>query len=83
VPPEKLIGDFLPKMVELTDDLLFADIWERSGLSKRDRSLLTLAVLIANGSTEQLVGHLKRARDNGLSEHELKEAITQLAFYAA
>src|ERR1700749_1390377 len=79
---QKLIGDFSPKMVELTDEVLFGDIWERPGLAKRDRSLITVAVLIANGSTEQLVGHLNRALDNGVTENELTELITHVAFYA-
>jgi 4-carboxymuconolactone decarboxylase len=79
---QKLIGDFSPKLVELTDDVLFGDVWERAELSKRDRSLITVAALIANGNTEQLPGHLNRARENGLSETELAEVITHLAFYA-
>jgi 4-carboxymuconolactone decarboxylase len=66
----------------LTDDVLFADIWERAELSKRDRSLVTVAALITNGSTEQLRGHLARAKENGLAESELKEVIIHLAFYA-
>ena len=81
-PAQQMIGDFLPKMVSLTDDVLFGDIWARPELSARDRSLITVAALITNGSTEQLAGHLQRARDNGLSEAELKEVITHLAFYA-
>lgn len=81
-PAQKLIGAFLPKMVSLTDDVLFGDIWERRDLSKRDRSLITVAALIVGGNTEQLPGHLMRAKDNGLTETELKEVITHLAFYA-
>ena len=81
-PAQKLIGPFLPKMVSLTDDVLFGDIWERTELSKRDRSLITVAALIAGGNTEQLTSHLRRAQDNGLTETELKEVITHLAFYA-
>ena len=81
-PAQKLIGPFLPKIVSLTDDVLFGDIWERPELSKRDRSLITVAALIAGGNTEQLPGHLMRAKDNGLTETELKEVITHLAFYA-
>ncbi len=79
---QRMIGDFAPKLVELTDDVLFGDVWERTELSKRDRSLITVAALIANGNTEQLPGHLNRARANGLSETELAEVITHLAFYA-
>ena len=81
-PAQQLIGTFLPKMVSLTDDVLFGDIWERPDLSKRDRSLITVAALIAGGNTEQLTSHLMRAKDNGLTETELKEVITHLAFYA-
>jgi 4-carboxymuconolactone decarboxylase len=81
-PAQKLIGDFSPKMVSLTDDVLFGDVWERTELSKRDRSLITVAALITGGNTEQLSGHLIRAKENGLTETELKEAITHLAFYA-
>lgn len=79
---QKLVGDFAPKLAELTDGVLFGDVWERAELSKRDRSLVTVAALIANGNTEQLTGHLKRAKDNGLSETELAEVIIHLAFYA-
>lgn len=81
-PAQMLIGTFLPKMVSLTDDVLFGDIWERTELSKQARSLITVAALITGGNTEQLPGHLMRAKDNGLTETELKEVITHLAFYA-
>ena len=81
-PAKQLIGDFAPKLVELTDDVLFGDVWERPGLSKRDRSLITVAALVALYRTEQLPGHLRRAIDNGVTQDELKEAITHLAFYA-
>jgi 4-carboxymuconolactone decarboxylase len=73
------MGDIAPKLAELTDDVLFADIWERPGLSKRDRSLATVAALIAMNRPDQLRSHLARARDNGVSEQELIEAITHLA----
>ena len=79
---QQLIGDFAPKLVDLTDGVLFGDIWEREELSSRDRSLVTVASLITSGSTDQLRGHLARARTNGLSEAELKEVIIHLAFYA-
>jgi 4-carboxymuconolactone decarboxylase len=81
-PAQKAIGDFAPKLVSLTDDVLFGDVWERTELSKRDRSVITVAALITNGSTEQLRSHLVRAMDNDLSEAELKEVIIHLAFYA-
>jgi 4-carboxymuconolactone decarboxylase len=81
-PAQKAIGDFAPKLVSLTDDVLFGDVWERTELSKRHRSLITVAALVTNASTEQLRSHLARAEDNGLSEAELKEVIIHLAFYA-
>ena len=81
-PAREMLGDFAPKLVELTDDVLFGDVWERPGLSKRDRSLITVAALVALYRTEQLPGHLRRAVDNGLTEDELVEAITHLAFYS-
>lgn len=80
-PAQRLIGDFAPKLVSLTDDVLFGDVWARPDLSPRDRSLITVAALVAGGHTEQLPGHLARARDNGLTQAELTEAITHLAFY--
>jgi 4-carboxymuconolactone decarboxylase len=79
---QQLVGDFAPKLAQLTDDVLFGDVWERAELSPRDRSLVTVAALIANGNTEQLTGHLSRAKQNGLSETELAEVIIHLAFYA-
>jgi 4-carboxymuconolactone decarboxylase len=79
---QKLVGDFAPKLAQLTHDVLFGDVWERAELSPRDRSLVTVAALIANGNTEQLTGHLSRAKQNGLSETELAEVIIHLAFYA-
>jgi 4-carboxymuconolactone decarboxylase len=79
---KKNFGDFTPKLVELTDDVLFGDVWERKELSPRDRSLITVAALVAGGNSEQLPFHLKRAKENGLTETELKEVITHLAFYA-
>jgi len=77
-----MIGDFAPKLVELTDEVLFGDVWAREELSPRDRSLVTVAALIAGGNTEQLPGHLNRAKEYGLSENELVEVITHLAFYS-
>jgi len=78
----KMIGDFAPKLVELTDRVLFGDVWERKELSKRDRSLVTVAALIAMNRPEQLRFHLHRALDNGLKKEELIEVITHLAFYS-
>jgi 4-carboxymuconolactone decarboxylase len=79
---EKMFGDFAPALVRLTDDVLFGQVWERPELSARDRSLVTVASLITNGSTEQLVFHLGKAKENGATEQELIEVITHLAFYA-
>jgi 4-carboxymuconolactone decarboxylase len=78
----RAIGDIAPKLAELTDDVLFDDVWNRPGLAARDRSLITVAALIAGGDAEQLRFHLGRARENGVTESELIEAITHLAFYA-
>ena len=79
---QRLIGDFAPKLVTLTDEVLFGDIWRRPELPPRDRSLVTIAALITNGSTEQLRAHLQIAKDNGLTETELNEVIIHLAFSA-
>jgi len=78
---QKLIGDFSPKLAELTDNVLFADVWERPGLSKRDRSLITVAALIALNRPEQLRFHLRLAHENGITKDEVAEVITHLAFY--
>src|SRR5439155_6020610 len=78
---KKNFGDSSPKLVQLTDDVLFGDVWERRELSKRDRSLVTVTALIAGGNTEQLPFHLKRAKENGVTEAELVETMTHLAFY--
>jgi len=79
---EKMIGDFAPKLVDLTDRVLFGDVWERPELSKRDRSLATVAALIALNRPDQLRFHLNRALENGLKKEELIEVITHLAFYS-
>jgi 4-carboxymuconolactone decarboxylase len=78
---QKLIGDIAPKLAQLTDDVLFGDVWERPQLSKRDRSLVTCAALIATGKTEQMNFHFPRAIENGVTAEELIEMITHLAFY--
>jgi 4-carboxymuconolactone decarboxylase len=76
------VREFAPKLMEVTDDVLFGDIWERPGLSKRDRSLITVATLTALYRTNELPSHIKRARANGISKDELAELFTHLAFYA-
>ena len=76
------MGDMAPKLAELTDNVLFGDVWQRPGLSKRDRSLVTVSALVAMNRPDQLRSHLALARENGLTQEELIEAITHLAFYA-
>lgn len=76
------LGDFAPKLAALTDDILFDDVWNRPELSARDRSLITVAVLTARGHTGQLSFRLTLALKNGVTEEELIEAITHVAFYA-
>src|SRR3974390_1993164 len=71
----------VPKLVELTEKVLFGDVWERPELSKRDRSLITCAALVALNRGEQLKGHLERALNNGVTREEIGELITHLAFY--
>jgi len=76
------IRNTAPKLVELTEGVLFGDMWERPGLSKRDRSLVTVAALVALYRGDQLRGHIQRALANGLTKDEIVEAITHLAFYS-
>ena len=80
-PTKKMMGDFAPKLVSLTDDVLFADVWARPELSPRDRSLVTITALIAGGNAGQLPYHLNYGKENGLTETEIVEAITHVAFY--
>lgn len=79
---QNLIGSFAPKLVDLTDRVLFDDVWERKELSKRDRSLITVAALIALSRPDQLRFHLHYAIENGVKMEELIEVITHLAFYS-
>jgi len=79
---QRLLGDINPKLAELTDNVLYGDVWARPGLSPRDRSLVTVSALIAMNRPDQLRSHLARARGNGVTQEELVEAITHLAFYA-
>ena len=78
----RMFGDFAPGLVTFTDDVLFGQVWTRPELSPRDRSLVTVSALTTAGNTEQLTYHLGLARQNGVTETELIEAITHLAFYA-
>ena len=76
------LAEFAPKLSELTRQVLFGDVWERPELSKRDRSLITVAALVALNRPDQLRFHLSRALENGLNKEELIEVMTHLAFYS-
>ena len=76
------VTSIIPKTVEISRNVIFGEIWERPGLSKRDRSLITVATLLAQGSDEQHVrGHLTRALQNGATKEEISELLTHVAFY--
>ena len=81
-PAREAIRGTVPKLAEISDRLIYGEVWERPGLSKRDRSLITVATLLALGRDKQLEGHLARALANGVTKNELSELITHLAFYA-
>lgn len=81
-PARERIRDTVPKLAEIADTLIYGDVWERPQMSKRDRSLITCAALMAMGRYEQLRGHLERALANGVSKEEIVELITHLAFYS-
>ena len=76
------VGGFSPKLASLTDEVLFGDVWKRSELSRRDRSLATIAALVALRATEQLPFHIRFGLENGLQREEIAELVTHLAFYA-
>ncbi len=76
------VRQIAPKLIELSETVLYGDVWERPGLSKRDRSLITLAALTAMYRGDQLPGHIERALANGVTRDEIGELITHLAFYA-
>jgi 4-carboxymuconolactone decarboxylase len=75
-------GDLAPALATITDEVLFGDVWERPGLGKRDRSLVTISSLISLYRTNELPFHVKRALENGVTREEIVETITHLAFYA-
>ncbi len=79
--PREIMQEISPHLAELSNDVLFGDVWERPGLSKRDRSLITVATLIALYRTDQLRGHIGRALDNGVTKEEIGELIMHQAFY--
>jgi 4-carboxymuconolactone decarboxylase len=72
----------VPALVEYTEGVVYGDLWERTELSKRDRSLVTVAALVATYRPEQLATHIGRALDNGVTREEMAGLITHLAFYA-
>jgi 4-carboxymuconolactone decarboxylase len=78
----KLIGDVAPHLAELTDKVLFGDVWADPALSQRDRSLVTISCLISLYRTNELPFHLKKAIENGMTKDEIIATITHLAFYA-
>ena len=80
--PRNEVRTVAPRLIELTETLVYPDIWERPGLSKRDRSLITVAALMAMYRPDQLKGHTERALANGVTREEIGELITHLAFYA-
>jgi 4-carboxymuconolactone decarboxylase len=79
---EQQFGNFAASVVQYTTDVLFRDLWLRPDLAPRDRSLVTVSALIANGQIAQISYHLNRAMDNGLTQTQAAEMVTQLAFYA-
>lgn len=81
-PARERIRGTVPKLAEISDTVIYGDVWERPGLSKRDRSLITCAALMAMGREAQLEGHLERALQNGVTKDEISELITHLAFYS-
>ena len=80
--PREEVRAVVPKLVQLSETVLFGDVWERSQLSKRDRSLITVAALTALYRSDQLKGHIERALANGVTREEIGEVITHMAFYA-
>lgn len=82
MPDTKTPYDLIPQLGKLRDEVLFGDVWEQPELSKRDRSLATVAVLIAMYRTQELKGHMVRAIENGVTKEELYGLITHLAFYS-
>lgn len=78
---ERSIGSAAPGLVSDTTDVLFRELWLRPGLAPRDRSLVTLSALIANGQTQQIPPHLNRAMENGLTRQQASGALSHLAYY--
>ena len=81
-PAREEVRAVVPKLIDLSEKVLFGDVWERPQLSKRDRSLITVAALTAMYRSDQLKGHIERALANGVTKEEISEIITHMAFYA-
>ena len=81
-PNRHPFADVAPALADYTEKVLFGEVWKRPGLSPRDRSLITVATLVALYRTNELPFHIKRALENGVTQDELAELITHLAFYA-
>ena len=81
-PAREAIRDTVPKLAQLSDDVLYGDVWERPGLSKRDRSIVTVAALISTYRPDQLRSHVRRGLANGVTKDEIREIIVHLAFYS-
>lgn len=81
-PAREEVRAVVPKLIELTESVVYGDVWERPGLSKRDRSLITVAALTALYRGDQLKGHIERALTNGVTRDEISEIITHMAFYS-
>jgi len=75
-------GDLAPALTDISNTVLFDDVWQRPGLSPRDRSLITLASLIALYRGNELPFHLRKALENGVMRAEIIEMVTHLAFYS-
>jgi 4-carboxymuconolactone decarboxylase len=78
----KSFGDIAPHLAEITDKVLFGDVWENPSLKPRDRSLVTITCLIAMYRINEMPFHIKKALENGVTKEEIIEAVTQIAFYA-
>ena len=81
-PARDIVRQVAPKLIEISEKVLYGDVWERPQLSKRDRSMIVVATLIALGRSEQLKGHLERALANGVTREEIGEVITHMALYS-
>ena len=81
-PAREEVRGVVPKLIDLSEKVLYGDVWERPGLSKRDRSLITVAALTAMYRGDQIKGHIERALANGVTKEEIGEVITHMAFYA-